>query len=392
MAPRTPLEEKLVEGTLAPLITASFLACAACGVVVALAWAYFARFKRDRPAFKLLVAGLTAVAIADTVCEAHFGYDWAVYSFGDYSAFASLPWEFVAYCCLTYAWFLFSSFNFEPNSSYFDSGFGVCVVQLWYAWRVWVISERGWALSGVIAAGALAGLGCILRIAVFCAQQDTLAAFAEVRPIVLTWVIVLTVVDLLITAAVVYYIVFKPRKESGGLLNSDSRIHSIAVLTAKTNLVSLVVQVIILALLLGYPDEFHFGSPSFLECKIYVGCLIATLNSRDPQTLRSNGGTYPPWRSNPDELPSFVLPASGAETPLSGRAGVTVLELEDQRPPFDTKLSAARSAARNGTGLRTGGDSELTLPTLSWSRSALQADDDEEEGWDRKGGGKSSRA
>ncbi|GAA5831570.1 hypothetical protein JCM11251_000752 [Rhodosporidiobolus azoricus] len=359
MATRTPEQAELVRGFLAPLVTAAFVACAACGLVFALAWAYFTRFKGDRLAFKALVGGLAVLVVVNTACCAKFAGDWAVSGFGDYRIFSRMPWEMSAYCFL---------------------GTAVAIVHLWFSWRVWVISgSTNRVLTGIIAAGSLAAYGCIMRVGIFCAQQDELRKFAHVRVVVLVYLVLLTAVDLLISLSIFYYIILKPRHESGGLLSPDSRIHTLASFTAKTNLASLIVQILILSLLLAYPREFHYGTPSFLVAAVYVGSLICTLLARDPSTLRSNGGSAPRWAgSHQNELPSFILRLED-RTDLSQSARALgseshVLEMEERRPPIETMLSLSGSRDRHGpsTGRHNGFTAEAMLPDLSYAGRARQ--------------------
>lgn len=76
----------------------------------------------------------------------------------------------------------------------------------------------------------------------------------------IAWLFLLVVVDVLITLGVFFFLVHKPKKTSGGLLKTDSRVLSLASIAVKTNLISLLCQVSILALVFAFPKAFHFGS------------------------------------------------------------------------------------------------------------------------------------
>ncbi|BGP20942.1 hypothetical protein JCM10213_008029 [Rhodosporidiobolus nylandii] len=370
------LQRKLLYDVLAPLVTAAFLGCAGCGVVVCLACVYFARFPRDRLVFKLLVAGLTVVCVGETATEAAFAFDWSVRGFGDYSNFVKLNWDFVSYCVF---------------------GTSVCTVQLWYAWRVWVMSSRGnRAVVGFIAGGALAGLGCMLRIGAFCAVHDTLDDFALVNHVVIAWLVLLVCVDLFITFSVIYYLVLKPRKESRGALKPDSRILSLAILAAKTGIVSLIMQVLIMALLLAMPRTYYWGLPAFLESKIYIGSLIASLNARDPDARvagarRSSQGSA--WSSRAsDQAPrSAVQEVSAAE---EGRALPLMLALAMPEKDGESRLKASlgRSDEQHAalstasTGKETVvADAGSRVPTPQWDGGGEGGSSGRKEEWDRGG-------
>ncbi|GAA6030588.1 hypothetical protein JCM8097_006222 [Rhodosporidiobolus ruineniae] len=328
-------QQRLVIDLLSPLVTAAFLSSASCGVVVCLAATYFFRFARDRAVFKLLVGGLTVLALAGTAIECSFAFNWAVLHFGDYSVFARLNWQMKSYFFLT--------------------GIPVLVVELYYGWRIWVISGRGnYLLTGLIGLGSIAAFACIMRGGVYTMKHDAISAFHAIRPTIIAWIVLLIAVDLLVTCGTLYYLVFRPRRDGAGLLAPNSRITSLALLTVKTNSISLFVQVFILVLLLIFPRAFHFGALSFLETKIYVGSLVATLNARDATTLatRAGSGDPPPWDSFPSHPPLNVHLSSpgngGAGAAEEGRAAP--VELGGLSKADEADRRRGRRAGGGGTG------------------------------------------
>ncbi|GAA6009467.1 hypothetical protein JCM10207_003792 [Rhodosporidiobolus poonsookiae] len=295
---------------LGPLVTSAFLSCGACGVVVCLACLYFARFPNDRWVFKVLVGVLTVVIIADTACEASYAFDWAVRDWdGDMHA-GAIRWQAWMYCIF---------------------GIPVCVVQLWFGWRVWVMSGRGnYILVGLITLGSLGALGCIFRSAEYLSKHALFSAFSGVRSTILAWVALCFGVDVLLTGGILWYLWLKPRKEGGSNFRSDSRIVSLALIALKTNSLALAIQIVIVILLLAYPGNMHWGTPVFLESKVYLGSLIATLNVRDPalQSTSAPDSLEPPhWLTSPSDFVTTGAPRSNSE---ADHVSLYVLRNEDR--------------------------------------------------------------
>ncbi|GAA5852064.1 hypothetical protein JCM8547_000146 [Rhodosporidiobolus lusitaniae] len=339
------LEQRLRWDVLSPLVTAAFLACISCGVVVTLASIYFIRFSRDRVWFRILVGVLTLLVIVDTVIQAHYAFSWAVLNFGDYEVFSKTAWQQTGYCF---------------------SGIPVFIVQIWFAWRLWVSSERGkvaGGLVGLIVAGAVSGMGCILHTAVVSAQSRTLTEMRAARPTIAAWTALMVFVDVLITAGHLYYLVYLPHRSSSGLLKPDSRITNIALLLVKTGSVALITQLLILVLFFAYPNAYHFGTVAFLESKIYVSSLIISLNARDrtaPSTSSGGGATYPDWalalsRPHTPRIAVVAAAEEGRSIPLilrtapGGEDGKEEEEVEVKQRGFETKLSRGRSSELNAT-------------------------------------------
>ncbi|GAA6054018.1 hypothetical protein JCM3770_002420 [Rhodotorula araucariae] len=248
--------EDVVHARLAPVLVGTLASNVLYGIVVCLAYHYFSQFPKDRLAFKLLVAYLMVVATVDTVLNNEWTVSWGVDSFGQWIRLTSMPWQFAAFIVVTST--------------------AVCPVQLFYGWRVWVVSQR----ENRILVGAIGTLTCAMF-------------------------------DLLITIGMVYYLAIRPRHDNAGVLRTSSRLSQLVILSCKTNLLSALLQIVILALALSDKRSMNFMYVDLWIGKAYIACAIVTLNARAPPAPILPTSTT---AVADDAVPSFDRASSHAPT------------------------------------------------------------------------------
>ncbi|GAA6009470.1 hypothetical protein JCM10207_003793 [Rhodosporidiobolus poonsookiae] len=302
--------QAVISCILGPLIIGAFLSCVACGVVSTLAWVYFSRFPQDRLVYKLLVGSLTAIVIADTAVQGSFAFDWGVKSWGDFLDAMRMRWQFWVFLLL---------------------GVPIALVQCYFAWRLHMM--KGASRIGLVAVifiviGALAGLGVVLAMGVFCATHEDWLSYGGLRPLLIAWVAVTAGVDLVITGGTVWFLAIKPKRNSSGLLQPDSRFIILARLAVKTNALSLVIQIVVLGLLFGQPSNYSYMAVSFIEGQVYVGTFIATLNARRTSIAAADfkPNCWAPWSSDPPG-PPISSTLREVEEGRAGRAEVKFADL-----------------------------------------------------------------
>ncbi|KPV72844.1 uncharacterized protein RHOBADRAFT_55518 [Rhodotorula graminis WP1] len=284
MAPSVSLSDDSLSNVLRPVLVGTFLSCCLCGVILCIACLYFKHFPRDRGVLRALVLFLTLSSIAVTAtCSA---WTWMISGKEITSTDDLMP--------------LVPSFIFFLVVR----GLTVCVTQLWYAWRCWVMGGRKrWWVPGLIAVGSVAAYGCIIFLTTQISPNKVLNDFMTVAIVTFGWLVLLLLVDLAITHVPLslpplealltgspfsirridtfWYLVWKPRKEHAGIVLNDSRLRQLAGLAAKTNAVGLLVQVIIIVLLFASPGKFIYAVPAMLESMLYSGSVIVSLLARD---------------------------------------------------------------------------------------------------------------
>ncbi|TNY18762.1 hypothetical protein DMC30DRAFT_418557 [Rhodotorula diobovata] len=252
-----------IVSTVGALIVATCLSCFSCGIVVSLAGTYFARFPRDKLWIRLAAIVGTLWAIMDTVFNATWAYKWGVTYFMQIEKLALLPFELTAYC------FVMST--------------AVLAVQLFYLYRLFAVSNRNWVPVAVLGAISFGCYGIALYMGYVCSQNpDNILAFAEIRTQSWGWFGGVGLVDLSITALMFWYLVFKPKRESGGMVKASSPLKQVVLKAAQTNALSAVCQIAIVILYATYPTATFYTLFGLPEVKIYIGSFLATLNARSP--------------------------------------------------------------------------------------------------------------
>ncbi|BGP20689.1 hypothetical protein JCM10213_001064 [Rhodosporidiobolus nylandii] len=214
------LLDRGIYGVLAPVVVASFLGCALCGIVLSLAVIYFGRFPQDRPAFKAMVAFLTGLAILDSAVQASWAYRLAVTEFSQPLKLLQWPWQYTAFIFL---------------------------------WRSWIISGRkSYVITLCQSALCCGSLGCVLYFGYWGSQKTTLSGFNEGSPAVWAWLGTGLATDVFVTASIVWYMVVKPKKARGSsIVHTSSPLMRIVMQSFQANFVALLVHTILLGLM-GY--------------------------------------------------------------------------------------------------------------------------------------------
>ncbi|GAA6030712.1 hypothetical protein JCM8097_006284 [Rhodosporidiobolus ruineniae] len=264
--------QALVDDILSPTVIASFLSCCSYGIVLSLAFIYWTRFPSDRLPFKLLVGFLTLTATADTAVQSHWAYRYAVLSFAQPAKLAAAPWDFTAYTFLT--------------------GVNVAVCQAFFAWRVWIVSNRkSHVLTGLTVTAAVAGAGLAFYLGVYITTVEWLPEVNNRKVIMWTWLAVQLAIDIVITTSMTYFIFYRPRRVGSAEAVESSPLNRLVVQSLQTNAISLLVQAAVLVLILT-SSTFNYAIPAFLESKTYIGSLLFTLNARSSSSSSSSGGDH----------------------------------------------------------------------------------------------------
>ncbi|GAA5982075.1 hypothetical protein JCM11641_004316 [Rhodosporidiobolus odoratus] len=197
----------------------------------------------------------------DTALNCSWAYKWCVKDYAQPTLLADMPFELTAYCVVM--------------------GTAVLLVQGFYLYRVGAVSKN-WYFVGVYGAICVGCYGVAIYMCYYCATHDQVAAFADIANVSWIWFGGVLFSDLSITLAMSYYLIFKPKKQIGGLVETSSPIKMIVLKAVQTNALSAICQVCIVALYARWGTALHYTYFGFIETKIYIGSFIATLNTRNP--------------------------------------------------------------------------------------------------------------
>ncbi|GAA6053895.1 hypothetical protein JCM3770_005321 [Rhodotorula araucariae] len=286
-APAFPPLDNSIGSFLVGTILTVFLA----GITSVQSYSYFAGFARtDRKLLVGIVAFLMVVDLFHTGISCYTIYVrplgsvslrmltsdapatvqlWTVAHYGDIAFLVNSPW----------------SFTWDP----FLTGLVAVIVQAFYAWRVYVVSQRRWfipALIGVFSllqfAFAIASIWMIYRL------DHKFARFGEFRYGVATWLLSAAVADILITGSLVMYL----RRATKSDYQTSSRIvERIVRITIETNGLTCIFAIVDAILFVAMPEDSWHVLPNLSLVKLYFNGLLVSLNSRQAlQTPSMLGG------------------------------------------------------------------------------------------------------
>ncbi|GAA5852878.1 hypothetical protein JCM9279_006211 [Rhodotorula babjevae] len=345
-----------------PVLVGSFIACLLYGIHLYMAATYFVRFgSTDRLAFKLLVGFLTVACLGDTMNECAWAWLVTIKAFADPTIVALLPETYTVYAIFT--------------------GITVLVAQVFFTWRLWVISERrNWWLPLGMLLLELTAAGLAMYLAWWTDKTTYLASFPEIEGIMWAWISAGIVIDVLITGGITFYLVIRPRRLGGGVLKTKrtSPLGRLVVKSFQTNGVSLVLQTVTLIVIVSRRGTLWYNIPGFQEAKVYAINVIATLNAR---TLASSdaGDSF-----NPN-------PHSTSTSKQQQRTGATAARrsrLEQQSMPvFDVHVEVQVDEADTDAGEEKSAEAakELALESaapysVTFERASVKDGDDIELG------------
>ncbi|KAJ7118657.1 hypothetical protein C8R43DRAFT_1077207 [Mycena crocata] len=246
-----------VEKLTLPMLIGTLLNWGLFGTLLVQTYIYFSAFPKDRRASKLLVAGVFALELIETAANTRdmihiFGVGW-----GTMDALDDVGW----------AWFsvpVLGSVN-------------ACVGQLFFAWRIYIISHNIY-LSGLVisislvqlAAGVWTGINICLAKKFSLLQDHNLKATA-------TWLAATALCDLVIVVSIVFYLVASRRRE---FRKTNSILSRIIRVTVETGVVCALFALVDLYLFATYKGtNFHLALCIELG-KIYSNSILLVLNSR----------------------------------------------------------------------------------------------------------------
>ncbi|GAA5880013.1 hypothetical protein JCM8547_004848 [Rhodosporidiobolus lusitaniae] len=251
--PALPAMDNSIGAFMVGTILSIFLA----GITSVQAFEYYDHFgRKDR---KLIVGLVSFLLVCDLFHTAISCYTlWTVTNYMNPAALVKSPW----------------SFTWDP----FLCGVVAISVQLFYCYRIHVVSKRSWYLPVVI--GVLAFLSCAFAIASTWKIYDLdsqFARFGEFRYGVAIWLIAAAVADVLITGSLIYYL---RRASKGDYQRSASIVKRILTVTIETNGLTCMFAILDAVLFLTMPEQSWHVIPNLSLVKLYFNGLLVSLNCR----------------------------------------------------------------------------------------------------------------
>ncbi|THH20335.1 hypothetical protein EW146_g1021 [Bondarzewia mesenterica] len=227
------------------------------GIFLSQAHIYFSNYKSDQRWFKIFIGSLVILETVNSIFAMYYSYDRLVNNFGNMNAQAVSNW----------------AFGISPLTN----GIIGMGVQLFFAWRVRVLTTKVWAMVLIAFLSIISCLGAIsiFFIAAILVPSPTVAAASFVRPVIIVWLVFSATADTLISTVMVYHL----RKHKTGFVSTDDTIDKIIRLTVQTGLITSIWAIVDLGVYLGDPTAHH-EIFNLALAKLYTNSLLSSLNAR----------------------------------------------------------------------------------------------------------------
>ncbi|KAJ3531231.1 hypothetical protein NM688_g7603 [Phlebia brevispora] len=208
----------------------------------------------DKPWMKLMVGMLLIADTVNCVFDMWWIYDILINHFMDPMALTTGNWVFAT----------------DPAMV----GIIASMSQLFFAWRVKVLTNNVWVVALIIFSAFGSGLGGIgTAIAIHFVPE--FVDFQKFKVVVIIWLISAAVCDSAIAASLTWHL----RKHKTGFQGTDDVLNKIIRLTVQNGLVTALCAIIDLIAFLATPTGLHLAF-NFPLAKLYTNSLMSSLNSR----------------------------------------------------------------------------------------------------------------
>ncbi|KAE9393860.1 hypothetical protein BT96DRAFT_1022805 [Gymnopus androsaceus JB14] len=269
MSSLSTAEQAQINLSVGGVVVSNYLSYLTMGIVLSATWTYFSKFPNDTWWFKALVILCVSMCIGDTIATGIWSYDWAVANYANPAVLAFTHWTLAA----------------EP---FLLATCGL-TVQLFYAWRLWIMSMRkNWILPVVIGCLSISGWCIICWLAHTIATHKLISDLIKLPPLPYIWLGGSVAADALITSSMFYYLDLRFRIELHKMQQNQAgyraprRFRRLIARTVECNLLSLFAQAIAIGLFNNTRIGLYYLITNMMLVKVYTFSLLVSLNCRHP--------------------------------------------------------------------------------------------------------------
>jgi len=239
---------------LGPSLIGVFLNIFLYGIMVAQCFMYYSKYQKDKLWVQALVLVLLLSDTINCVFDVWWIYDTLITNFGNFDALGRGNWVFAT----------------DPAMV----GINATIVQLFFAWRVKVLTNKTWVVSAIVFTsfgsfiGSFATAAAVHWVPRF---QD----FQKVQGLVSLWLGSTAACDVAITIALTWHL----QRHKTGVSETDDILNKIIRLTMSNGLVTALWALANLIAFLASSTGLHlvFNLPL---AKLYTNSLMSSLNAR----------------------------------------------------------------------------------------------------------------
>ncbi|CAL1710426.1 unnamed protein product [Somion occarium] len=308
-----------------PLLIGQFFNWGLFGVLCVQIYIYTLAFPTDRKRQQVLVAVIFIIEALQTLLGTYDAFRILAEHYGD-----MLELDRVGLL-----WFTYPFLNTTAS----------CIVQLFYAWRIRVLSFKTW-LPIIIAILSLAQTATGIYEAVVAHEIGVFsklsqhAAWSEIVHLGGT-----ALCDSIITGCMVYYL----KKSQIGFRRFNDFLGKLMRLTMETGALCMAMAIIDLALFLGFEKTNYHTVPASVISKLYSNSLLVLINAR-AQFALADTDTFADSTTLSLSFVSVSQLRSASENIRSRPSGVQASlseQLEDQQPEFSGSRYALTKEQRS---------------------------------------------
>ncbi|EPQ50960.1 hypothetical protein GLOTRDRAFT_81515 [Gloeophyllum trabeum ATCC 11539] len=239
-------------------------ATAVFGILTSQVFTYFKRYPADKPAYKLLVAGLWVLEVMDQCFIGHQFYFYSITNYGNPLVLLDkIVWSLVL--------------QVEVGALVGT------IVQACFAMRVWRFSGHNIPITGLVLGLTIARMGTATLFTVKAFELESLTKLHDLKAFG-TLSLALGVATDAVTAVALCWFLSKLKT---GYSNSDSLVNSLSLYAVNTGALTSAFSLSTLILYNIMPTNFIFMGCYFVVSKLYAVSFLATLNTR--RTVRGKG-------------------------------------------------------------------------------------------------------
>ncbi|KAJ7485408.1 hypothetical protein FB451DRAFT_1431392 [Mycena latifolia] len=240
-----------------PLFIGFFFNVLLYGIMLIQTYFYFTTFPSDKMWTKVFVACVFVLDTLNTIFDFAYLYDCLITHFDDVPYLARATWLFATDPVMT--------------------AIIAFLVQLFYVWRVKVLTGNVWLVLFILAC-AVAGLAGGIATTIEVLLEPRFLDFIHFKSVVIVWLVGECACDIIIASILVLHL----RSHKSGIAASDALVDRIIRLTVQTGLATALCATVDLGLFLTQTVALHliFNIPL---CKLYTNSLLSSLNARTPK-------------------------------------------------------------------------------------------------------------
>ncbi|KAJ7182485.1 hypothetical protein C8R43DRAFT_967308 [Mycena crocata] len=243
-----------------PVFIASILNWMLMGTLVMQVYTYYQKFRTDRAVIRLLVYVVFLLDGAQTVMLTHHAWFSLVVIWGKPEMLDVLVWSaaMIPFMC----------------------GLVSLIVQIFYAWRIWTLTNSRFirAISILITLVALTQGLTAMVTAIITRQHPNIGIIIKLHPEFSVWWGGSLVADVLITSCMSYVLYNAKSRTTMG--QSETLLTTLINRVVQTGAVTVVCAAVGFGLYLGFPTTTYHFVPSYILGKLYTNSLMLTLNLR----------------------------------------------------------------------------------------------------------------